>query len=1026
MNLSANPDSGESDQAVIDRCLAEFDALYEAGQNPKAAQFRSRFQGDDQADFVELIYHEFCRLEADGRSPDQNQFLVDYESFQKDLEKLFAIHFGLEFNTPQLDQLEAESLITERMPTIGDEIGQFRLIKILGQGGGGRVFLAIQMDLADRKVVLKITRSGSTREPELLARVIHPNVMSVYRHFVTADNGFHVTVMPYIPGASLDQLLKADLPGQMPKRKSPNRLSQIRLVDVRPKLAKIAEENANNRDFDHDNDLKTESDHEKRSKRSWPEQVKQWSADLADALHTAFQQGVIHGDIKPGNVYIGVNQVPYLLDFHLSRIWQFENHRRVSLSEDQGGTLYYMPPERLRQFAASVKKLNTNQKPISVKDQHRGDLYSLGLVILEMLTGYDPTASGNFPHEDHAQQALLIAENREHRHWLSDWPGFRRLPKPWREILTKLLSSDIANRFEDGSKLAGELRKLPDPSTVSRVFAHGKAAERKRPLIALVSLTILCYAGWVVHSLRSDFAKQVLALWSQPNFLSEDVAMTHEQSLAFRIRSARLQLEQSRMNQAEIWQRSTWKNFILPRASRLDSEIWLLDRMNELAEALKKRALITKNQSDLQSAAGIMQQGLDLWGFDGWQEGLKTIESLSKIKQKSARPETGHKPGREDANATLLKSYFETLHADATAANVRLWWNLIERAPDSFGLRWGFVRYLVRLDEKEQAILQLKRIKEIAPEHFESRRLLAFLEYQLGQFDSALNEIEAAIELRPDDISSLRIRAILRIYHGQLDEVMAEVTRLGELIDFDQRGDDFLNQATVEIQKLVDPESAEPILKQSSEIFDLKTIQTIAKILPDDLQIMYLLMYKYYKYEKPEDALVIMEKIVKKNPGSIKDKMNLAAFYRLEGQVEKSVKIGMESLSNPNLPALIRYHNIIVNHFISLIRTISEKDIQQATLICDRLIQNCEVAGVGLGRCYYEKARLILEAKKDKGLKEALIYLFKSGQQNLEYLTKWYLKDSVFYDYRIHLDPELRKVFPEMDLNQTMVNEKSR
>ena len=312
-----DPHSSEMQLSTIDRCLIEFDTLYQSGQNPKSADFENQFQNDNRGDFVELIYYEFCRLEADGMKPDRLQFMTDYNSYKTELEKLFFIHFGLGLTTSQNNDGSINIRPdVAKMPESGDSIGPFQLIKILGQGGMGRVFLALQTDLGDRKVVLKITVSGPSDESELMARVIHPNVMNVFRHFRTVDHSFDVIVMPYIPGASLDQLLIRSYPAKRKGEIIPNRMSPIRVVDIRPELSRIEKENGGESGAD----LNLNRNFIERDipAISWPNQVRVWAEDLSEALFAAYQQGVIHGDIKPGNIYMGVNSSTYLLDFHLA------------------------------------------------------------------------------------------------------------------------------------------------------------------------------------------------------------------------------------------------------------------------------------------------------------------------------------------------------------------------------------------------------------------------------------------------------------------------------------------------------------------------------------------------------------------------------------------------------------------------------------------------------------------------------------------------------------------------------------
>ena len=1004
-----DPHSSEMQLSTIDRCLIEFDTLYQSGQNPKSADFENQFQNDNRGDFVELIYYEFCRLEADGMKPDRFQFMTEYNSYKTELEKLFFIHFGLGLTTSQNNDgsINIRPDIA-KMPESGDSIGPFQLIKTLGQGGMGRVFLALQTDLGDRKVVLKITVSGPSDESELMARVIHPNVMHIFRHFRTDDHSFDVIVMPYIPGASLDQLLTRSYSAKGKDEIIPNRMSSIRVVDIRPELSRIGKETGGESRAD----LIPNRDYIKSDIPgiSWPNQVRIWAEDLSEALFAAYQQGVIHGDIKPGNIYMGVNSSTYLLDFHLARKWRFENYRRVTDQKDPGGTLYYMPPERLIQFAETVEDTIKNNHLIKVHELHRGDLYSLGLVILEMLTGYDPASASPFPEADPAIQARLIAQNRQHPEWLQDWPGFRRLSKPWRVILSKVLASEIADRYEDGKSFAEALRTMKFQSSG---LTRYRLTQRALPVAFWIAVLS---AGFVfVQSSRSDYATSVKNLWNLTDHLSNDPSITSDQPLSIRIKSARLQLLQARNEHPEIWSRSKIRNLFQPKTAQLDSEIWLMDRMDSLASALMKRASISNHREDLQSVSNIVMEAIQRWDSSYWKALLAQLNNITENDKNQKLTVTTRNDLDDNANQELLKLYSEVSkdHVKSQSGGLRIWKQMIEQSPDSFGMRWGFVRFLLDHDRKFQAIDQLEEMKKLAPKHFELRRLLAFLKYQTGAFQPALEEVEMANQYRADDLSALRLQAILRVVNRQKQELIAEISRIGELIDEDHKGSLFLEQNRLETERLVGNINQELNPVHSRKIFDLLTLQSIAAIMPNDPEVLYLLMDQYFKENLMEDAIQVMERIETIKPDSIQVQINLSVLYKINGNLDQSVKSAVKVLSRQEFSGWLKYQNNLVNHFIDLCELRKKSDLNQAVAICELLASQCEIAGLGKGECFYEMARLNIAKAGISGVPDALGNLIKSGQQSHGYLMRWYPQDDVFKPYRSGLDQELIKVFPK-------------
>ena len=116
-------------------------------------------------------------------------------------------------------------------------------------------------------------------------------------------------------------------------------------------------------------------------------------ARLAEALDHAERRGVTHGDVKPSNILITADGTPMLFDFNLAVDW----HAADSLDPgaDLGGTLAYMAPERLRALGgepagATPGDSSVNFSPRRQPDRHRADLYAIGLVLAEALTGEPP------------------------------------------------------------------------------------------------------------------------------------------------------------------------------------------------------------------------------------------------------------------------------------------------------------------------------------------------------------------------------------------------------------------------------------------------------------------------------------------------------------------------------------------------------------------------------------------------------------------------------------------------------------
>lgn len=215
-------------------------------------------------------------------------------------------------------------------PTIAEVAAafpQFEILECIGQGGMGVVYKARQPKL-DRLVALKLLphfaaadagfRERFTREARLLARLNHPNIVTVF-DFGDAG-GFFYLLMEYVDGANLRQAMRA------------GRFTPAQALEIVPKIC--------------------------------------------DALQYAHSEGVLHRDIKPENILLDLKGRVKIADFGIAKLaGQRESGDTLTATGAAVGTPQYMAPEQL-------------ERPREV--DHRADIYSLGVVFYEMLTGELP------------------------------------------------------------------------------------------------------------------------------------------------------------------------------------------------------------------------------------------------------------------------------------------------------------------------------------------------------------------------------------------------------------------------------------------------------------------------------------------------------------------------------------------------------------------------------------------------------------------------------------------------------------
>ncbi|GAA1961423.1 serine/threonine-protein kinase [Kitasatospora viridis] len=186
----------------------------------------------------------------------------------------------------------------------------------------------------------------------------------------------------------------------------------------------------------------------------------EWAALIADALEAAHGAGIVHRDLKPGNVMLTPSGAVKVLDFGIARPLAGGGTTSTTIM----GTLAYMPPERFE----------------SGRQDTRGDLYSLGCLLHELLTGAGPFA-------DVEASALMFAHLRR----TPEPPSARRpgVPAGLDALVAQLLAKDPADRPAGAAQVAARLRAVlaapPAPAHPPTVVVGRAAVERAEPTVRL-------------------------------------------------------------------------------------------------------------------------------------------------------------------------------------------------------------------------------------------------------------------------------------------------------------------------------------------------------------------------------------------------------------------------------------------------------------------------------------------------------------------------------------------------------------
>lgn len=342
-------------------------------------------------------------------------------------------------------------------PKPGDSFGSFHLIRELGRGKFSRVFLARQGELADRPVVLKIS-SDEWTESEKLARLQHPYVVPVYS--VETRGGLTGICMPFRStitlwnplqdGKSAQQgawdlrdALDAAFQQEHGVAAGLDAVSQSLLTRGSRTESKGDPAKEEGRGEDHpQTGLGTKS-------ISWRESVHpQYGSSghevlcatlvqkIADGLTHAHQRGIIHRDLKPANILITPDGDPMILDFNLSDDLVVGG-RSTSMV---GGTFPYMAPEHLEGILTGRHV------------DERCDIYGLGVLLFEMLTGKQPFPTREGPVVD------VVARMVQDRHALLPLEELRAVATPdMVSIVGKCLAPSLAHRYPTTAQVSEDL-----------------------------------------------------------------------------------------------------------------------------------------------------------------------------------------------------------------------------------------------------------------------------------------------------------------------------------------------------------------------------------------------------------------------------------------------------------------------------------------------------------------------------------------------------------------------------------------
>lgn len=460
------------------------------------------------------------------------------------------------------------------LPEVGSTFRDFRLKAELGRGAFGRVYLAEQGDLANRLVALKISVDLGG-ESQTLAQLQHTNIVPIYSTHRTGI--FQAVCMPYFGSVTL-----ADMIGHLRTRQTlPERgkdfvdvLDSKRLAppaEVRPASIALLEN------------------------RSYVDAVLWLMSQIAEGLAHAHERGILHRDLKPANILLTDDGQPMLVDFNLSAD---SKSSEDTASTNFGGTLPYMSPEHLQAFHAPPEPAGS--APPAAVDA-RSDLYALGVMMFELLTGRFP-----FPHRQgplHQVLPSMIAERRQPAPLVRRWN--RAISPAVQAIVRRLLHRDPEQRYQTAQQLRDDLqcqlqsaplRHAGEPSLLERAAKWRRRHPRLTSPVTFAALLVIALIGSTALILR----------WNLQQSEQERIGVQRNLD-DVRGRLTRLKLEeekqQARLDEIEGKLANAKVSLAEARASITSAEKAAADARASFADEQKKRQEAVQENERLKDQA---------------------------------------------------------------------------------------------------------------------------------------------------------------------------------------------------------------------------------------------------------------------------------------------------------------------------------------------------------------------------------------------------------------------------------------
>lgn len=732
---------------------AEADAMHRAAVLVKSSH------GEIEA--ASLAYEKF-RAGPDGDNAAALRFLWSSRNIPPGVAELFD---ELHASDPQAAWRLARA--TTALPEAGEAFLDFMLLAEVGRGAFGRVYLARQLSLADRLVVLKIS-TDLTGESRMLAQLQHTNIVPIYS--VHQASPLQAVCMPYFGATTLADVLRElrgleslPLSGMHLVTTLHGRQASTLAPQSAARAAEAVDAVSGSPTSGYGSAIESSAVSpvplapdtlDKLAKSSYIDAVLWLGKSLAEGLAHAHARGIFHHDLKPANVLFSDDGQPMLLDFNLAEDTKL---RRSAAAIRVGGTLPYMAPEQLAAFQGG-------RLPVDA----RSDVYSLGLILFELLT-----ARHAFPTPSGPLDEVLSVMQRERR---QPAPRLRSLNSAVTPAVEAIVRRCLAAAPDARYQTAGELREDLERQLSDQPLRH--AAEpswrerfgkwrRRHPKLASVSsvclISAVLLAGlasmvvYLNHRIARRDASAALA-----DFLDEkrsvevlvSIASDHRDPIFEFHQQARELLARYEVDQPDWRQNSAVRNLASGDQQRLFEEIGNLSFFLARAEimAADRATNEVERQAKLEEARRWNQAAWDCFDDElrpaavEWQRD----ELARRLDPSGARPVAG---GETHAPRTARDAYllaFDLCAQERYAEALPLVERAVRNDPGLFVAHFLHGRCHLYLGQDVKAEQAFDICVALWPEFHWSYFNRGIVRHRLGWLYAAREDFDHVLALKPD------------------------------------------------------------------------------------------------------------------------------------------------------------------------------------------------------------------------------------------------------------------------------------